>query len=262
MIRRPGRGFRRRRWHELREKRRRGIFLLPSLLTTGNLFCGFFALLLTVEHRYQEAALAIFVAMVMDLLDGRVARLMKATSQFGVEFDSLADVVSFCVAPGFLLYSFALHDLGRPAWFGAFLFVICGALRLARFNVQTGSVDRRFFIGLSTPAAAGVVASSVLLLAGEPLTRWAEVALAVTAYVAALLMVSTFRYWSFKEIDFARRRPVRTLLVVVLAVMIVATNHELFLFLLFAGYAISGPLRRIVVGRPAPAPVELGKETS
>ena len=122
---------------------RQGIFLFPSLLTTGNLFCGFFALLLAVEQRYIEAALAILVAMVMDLLDGRVARLMKATSQFGVEFDSLADVISFCVAPAFLFYSFALRPLGRAAWFGAFLFVICGALRLARFNVQTGVVDRR-----------------------------------------------------------------------------------------------------------------------
>src|SRR5919204_5932316 len=163
MIRRHTKAMRRRRWQELREKRSRGIFLLPSLLTTGNLFCGFFAMLLTMDDRYTEAAAAIFVAMVMDLLDGRVARLMKATSQFGVEFDSLADVVSFCVAPGFLVYSFALQDLGRPAWFGAFLFVICGALRLARFNVHTGTTDRRFFTGLSTPAAAGVVTSTVVL---------------------------------------------------------------------------------------------------
>jgi CDP-diacylglycerol--serine O-phosphatidyltransferase len=264
VIRRPGaRGPRRRRWQELREKRRHGVFLLPSLLTTGNLFCGFFALLLAANQRFPEAALAIFVAMVMDLLDGRVARLMKATSQFGVEFDSLADVVSFCVAPAFLLYAFALRDLGRPAWFGAFLFVICGALRLARFNVQTASVDRRFFVGLSTPAAAGIVASTVLLLSGEPLDAWVKVALAAGAYVAALLMVSTFRYWSFKEVDIARRYPVQTLLVVVLGIMIVATNHELFLFLLFAGYALSGPVRRLVVGRPAPVGGELGtKEVS
>ena len=109
-------------WQELHDRRRQGIFLFPSLLTTGNLFCGFFSLLLTVDHRYVEAALIIFLAMIMDLLDGRVARLMKATSQFGVEYDSLADVVSFCVAPAFLLYSFALHPLGRAAWFGAFLF--------------------------------------------------------------------------------------------------------------------------------------------
>src|SRR5262245_8186739 len=264
MIRRTGsRGPRRRRWQELREKRRSGIFLLPSLLTTGNLVCGFFALVLAAGERYEESALAIFVAMVMDLLDGRVARLMKATSQFGVEFDSLADVVSFCVAPAFLLYTFALKDLGRPAWFGAFLFVICGALRLARFNVQTATVDRRFFVGLSTPAAAGIVASSVLLLNDEPLVAWVKAALAAGTYLVALLMVSTFRYWSFKEIDVARRHPVQTLLVVVLGIMIVATNHELFLFLLFAGYALSGPVGRLVVGRPAPAPGELGpKEVS
>jgi len=254
MIRRHGKGPRRRRWHELRERRRQGIYLLPSLLTTGNLFCGFFALLLTSEQRYAEAALAIFVAMIMDLLDGRVARLMKATSQFGVEFDSLADVVSFCVAPGFLIYSFALSALGRPAWFGAFLFVICGALRLARFNVYTGTADRRFFVGLSTPAAAGVVAAAVILLQGQPAPRWLLIVIAVSTYLVALLMVSTFRYWSFKELDFARRRPLQTLLVVVLGVMIVATDYELFLFLIFAGYALSGPVRRLVIGRLPASP--------
>jgi CDP-diacylglycerol--serine O-phosphatidyltransferase len=262
--RRSRREYRRRRWNELREQRGRGIFLLPSLLTTGNLFCGFFALLLTVESRYAEASLAIFVAMVMDMLDGRVARLMKATSQFGVEFDSLADVVSFCVAPAFLIYSFALASLGRPAWFGAFLFVICGALRLARFNVYTGVTDRRFFVGLPTPAAAGVIVSTVLLLHHEEAPRWVLVAIAVGTYLTSLLMVSTFRYWSFKEIDFARRRPVQTLLVVVLSVMIVATNHELFPFLLFGIYAISGPARRLVMGRTIATPHgELGvKEPS
>jgi len=149
-----GKRARRRAWHELHERRRKSVFLLPSLLTTGNLFCGFFAMLLTADGRYTEATLAIFVAMIMDMLDGRVARLMKATSQFGVEYDSLADVISFGVAPAFLLYSFALRDLGRPAWFAAFLFVICGALRLARFNVITGSTDKRYFIGLPIPAGA------------------------------------------------------------------------------------------------------------
>ena len=261
MIRRH-KGPRRRRWHELRDKRRRGIVLLPSLLTTGNLFCGFFALLLTVEGRYADAALAIFVAMIMDLLDGRVARLMKATSQFGLEFDSLADVVSFCVAPAFLLYSYALKDLSRPAWFGVFLFVTCGALRLARFNVQTGTIDRRFFVGLSTPAAAGVVAATILLLGDAPPARWTQIALAAGAGVLALLMVSTFRYWSFKEVDFVRRRPLQTLLVVVLAVMIVATKHDLFLFVLFTGYALSGPVRRLVVGRPLAVPTELASKGS
>jgi CDP-diacylglycerol--serine O-phosphatidyltransferase len=256
-MRRPGKRPRRRPWQELRERRSQGIFLLPSLLTTGNLFCGFFALLLTVDHRYTEAAIAIFVAMIMDMLDGRVARLMKATSQFGVEFDSLADVVSFCVAPAFLLYTFALSGLGRAAWFGAFLFVICGALRLARFNVHTGTVDKRYFVGLPTPAAAGVAASTALLVQGEDLGRGPLVVIAIGTYLVALLMVSTFRYWSFKEIDFARRRPVQTLLVVVLAVMIVATKHDVFLFLGFLGYAVSGPVRRLVVGRtPAAVPTD------
>ena len=262
LMRRHGKRLRRRPWQELRERRGQGIFLLPSLLTTGNLFCGFFAIVLTVEYRYTEAALAIFVAMVMDMLDGRVARLMKATSQFGVEYDSLADVISFCVAPAFLLYCFALRDLGRAAWFAAFLFVICGALRLARFNVHTGTSDKRYFVGLPTPAAAAVPASVVILLQGDEPTRWMLGAIAVGTYLVALAMVSTFRYWSFKEVAFARRRPGQTLLVVVLAVMIVATKHDIFLFLVFAGYALSGPVRRLIVGRTPVAALEPGKEHS
>ena len=247
--RRHGKRARRRPWQELRERRRTGIYLLPSLLTTGNLFCGFFAMLLTVDARYAEAAVAIFVAMIMDALDGRVARLLRATSQFGVEYDSLADVVSFGVAPAFLLYAFALRDLGRPAWFAAFLFVICGGLRLARFNVFTGTTDKRFFVGLPIPAAAAVVCGTVIFLHDEELTRWMRGGIAVMTYLVALLMVSTFRYWSFKEVDWARRRPVQSLLIVVLAVMIVATKHEVFLFIVFTGYALSGPLWRLIGGR-------------
>jgi CDP-diacylglycerol--serine O-phosphatidyltransferase len=258
VIRRP-KGSRRRRWHELREKRGRGIVLLPSLLTTGNLFCGFFALLLTVEGRFVEAALAIFVAMVMDLLDGRVARLMKATSQFGVEFDSLADVVSFCVAPAFLVYSFALKDLSRPAWFGAFLFVICGALRLARFNVYSGVTDRRYFVGLPTPAAAGIACSTVLVLEGQEIGRWEAIAIAVGTVAVALLMVSTFRYYSFKEIDFARRRPAGVLVSLVVAALIVYMDWQWFPFLLFSIYVLSGPSRPVWARRgDAAAAIEQG----
>jgi len=238
------RGARRRRWQDLREQRRRGIFLLPSLLTTGNLFCGFLALILTTQRRFTEAAVAVLVAMVLDLLDGKVARLTKTTSQFGVEFDSLADVVSFCVAPAFMLYNLALAPLGRAAWLGAFLYVICGALRLARFNVYTGVVDRRYFVGLPTPAAAGMVVAVILLFDGvESLERWQAGAIAVGTYIVALLMVSTFRYWSFKEIDFARRRPVGLLLLVVLGVLIVATHPQWFLLALFSAYLLSGPTR-------------------
>ena len=238
-----GRGLRRRRWQQLREHPRRGIFLLPSLLTTGNLFCGFLALILTAESRFTEASIALFVAMVMDTLDGKVARLTRTTTQFGVEFDSLADVVSFCVAPAFMLYTLALGALGRAAWLGAFLFVICGALRLARFNVYSGVSDRRFFVGLPTPAAAGIVASVVLLFGSDEIGRALGTAIAAGTYVVAVLMVSTFRYYSFKEIDFARRRPTSVLLLVVLAVLIVATHPQWFLFTLFSAYVLSGLAR-------------------
>jgi len=241
-----GRGPRRRRpWQDLREHHRRGIFLLPSLLTTGNLFCGFLALVLTADGRLAEAAVAIFVAMVLDVLDGKVARLTRTTTQFGVEFDSLADVVSFCVAPAFMLYTMVLARLGRAAWLGAFLFVICGALRLARFNVHTGVSDRRYFVGLPTPAAAGIVASTVFLLGGDELPWWQAWAIAGGTYVVAVLMVSTFRYYSFKEIDLAQRRPAGVLLLVVLAVLIVATHPQWFLFLLFSAYLLSGPTRPV-----------------
>jgi CDP-diacylglycerol--serine O-phosphatidyltransferase len=249
-----GRGARRRRWQELREQPRRGIFLLPSLLTTGNLFCGFLAIILTTDGRFAEAAVALFVAMVLDILDGKVARLTKTTTQFGVEFDSLADVVSFCVAPAFMLYTFALGRLGRAAWLGAFLFVICGALRLARFNVYSGVSDRRYFVGLPTPAAAGIVASVMLLLGNDELHWWQGAAIAAGTYVVAILMVTTFRYYSFKEIDFARRRPTGVLLLMVLAVLIVATHPQWFLFLLFSAYVLSGPTRPVWARRREAAP--------
>jgi CDP-diacylglycerol--serine O-phosphatidyltransferase len=214
-------------------------------LTTGNLFCGFLALVLTAQARFIDAAVAIFVAMLLDILDGKVARLTRTTTQFGVEFDSLADVVSFCVAPAFMLYTLALGQLGRAAWLGAFLFVICGALRLARFNVHSGGSDRRYFVGLPTPAAAGIVAAVVLLFGNDEINRWQGAAIAAGTYIVAVLMVSTFRYYSFKEIDFARRRPTGVLLLVVLTVLIVATHPQWFLFLLFSAYVLSGPTRPV-----------------
>jgi CDP-diacylglycerol--serine O-phosphatidyltransferase len=236
---------RRRRWQELREHPRRGIFLLPSLLTTANLFCGFLAIVLSAQARFVEAAVAVFVGMVLDILDGKVARLTRTTTQFGVEFDSLADVVSFCVAPAFMLYSLALSQAGRVAWLGSFLFVICGALRLARFNVHQGVTDRRYFVGLPTPAAAGLVAATALLLEGVEIARWQAAAISVGTVVVALLMVSTFRYYSFKEVDFARRKPAQVLVLVVLGVLIVATHPQWFLFILFSLYLLSGPTRPV-----------------
>jgi CDP-diacylglycerol--serine O-phosphatidyltransferase len=169
--------------------------------------------------------------------------MTKSTSGFGIQYDSLVDLVAFGVAPGIMVYLWALKDFKQFGWAAAFLFVVCGALRLARFNVYSGVTDRRYFVGLSTPAAAGMVCSTVLLLDGEELTRWHGMAISVGTYLVALLMVSTFRYYSFKDVDFARRRPVGVLLVVVLGLLIVATHPQWFLFLLFSVYLLSGPTR-------------------
>ncbi len=251
-----------RRWPGLRERRRQTIFLLPGLLTTGNLLCGFYAIVLTLDGYHVWAALALFVAMVMDMLDGKVARLTRTTTQFGVEFDSLADVVSFGVAPALLLYAWALAPLGRVGAGAAFLYVICGALRLARFNVLTGITDRRYFIGLPIPGAAGTVASMVLFFGPVAFGRAELFALACATYLLAFLMVSNLRYYSFKELDFAKRHPVGVLLIVVLAVLIVAAHPQLFLFLAFGVYALSGPARRLVLRRREPAPPRVLREAS
>jgi CDP-diacylglycerol---serine O-phosphatidyltransferase len=252
-VRRRPAGLRRRRWSELRERRRQTIFLLPGLLTTGNLLCGFIAILLTIDRRFQWAALALFAGMVMDILDGKVARLTRTTTQFGVEFDSLADVVSFGLAPALLMYTWALVDLweigkgaGRIGAGAAFLFTLCAALRLARFNVLTGVSDRRYFVGLPSPGAAGTVAAVVLFLDRIELGRPGLFALASATYLLAFLMISNLRYYSFKELDFAKRHPVGVLLVAVLGVLIVVANAETFAFLVFAVYAMSGPARWLV----------------
>jgi CDP-diacylglycerol--serine O-phosphatidyltransferase len=254
-------GLRARRWSELRERRRQTIFLLPGLLTTGNLLCGFYAIVLTLDGYHQWAALALCVAMVMDVLDGKVARLTRTTTQFGVEFDSLADVVSFGVAPALLLYSWALAPLGRVGAGAAFLFVICGALRLARFNVLTAITDRRYFIGLPIPGAAGTVASAVLFFGTPEFGRPETFALAAATYLLAFLMISDIRYYSFKELDFAKRHAFGVLLVVVLAILIVAAHPQLLLFLAFAVYALSGPVRRLLLGKREPAPPRVLRET-
>jgi CDP-diacylglycerol--serine O-phosphatidyltransferase len=255
-VRRRPPGFRRRRWSELRERRGQTIFLLPGLLTTGNLLCGFSAILLATQGRHQWAALALFAGMLMDILDGKVARLTRTTTQFGVEFDSLADVVSFGVAPAILMYLWALDRMwafgngaGRAAAGAAFLFVLCAALRLARFNVLTGVSDRRYFMGLPSPGAAGTVAAVVLFLDGAALGRLGLFALASATYVLALLMISNIRYYSFKELDFAKRHPFGVLLVTVLGALIVVANAETFAFLVFAAYVLSGPARWLATRR-------------
>jgi CDP-diacylglycerol--serine O-phosphatidyltransferase len=222
--------------------KRRGVYLLPNLFTTGNLLSGFYAVIAVFNADYIAAAIAILVATVFDVLDGRVARLTKTTSKFGVEYDSLADLVSFGVAPGLLIYSWALTNYGRIGWVAAFLFVACGALRLARFNVQVGTVESRYFVGLPIPAAAGLIAATVLL-DDHILRLGAEMKpllIVVMTYVLAFLMVSNLRYWSLKGVEMRDRRPFRVLVAAVLVVMVVTAAPQVMLFALFALYAVSG----------------------
>lgn len=246
------------------EVRRRGVYLIPNLFTTGNLFSGFYSVIAVFNADFTRAAVAILVAMVFDSLDGKSARLTKSTSRFGVEYDSLSDVVSFGVAPGLLIYSWALNNYGRLGWLAGFLFVVCGALRLARFNVQAPSIDSKFFVGLPIPAAAGVIASLVLL-DNHILRLGAEIkpiVIVAITYVLAFLMVSTFRYRSFKEVGLARK-PFHALVTAVLFLIVLLAEPQVMLFVVFAGYALSGmierPLRallRRIAPRSEPRPSE------
>ena len=226
---------------------RQGIYLVPNLLTTGNLFSGFYAIVAVFNANYLHAALAILIAMAFDFLDGKSARLTKTTSRFGVEYDSLADLVSFGVAPGILIYSWALSHFGRAGWVAAFLFVVCGALRLARFNVQSGSGESKYFLGLPIPAAAGVIASLVvldlhILRLGSEIKPFLILGF---IYGLAFLMVSTFRYRSFKDFHLGNRKPFHVLVSAVLGIIVLAAAPQVMLFALFAGYALSGPAEQL-----------------
>ena len=247
----------------LRE-RSRGIYLLPNLLTTGGLFSGFYAILAAASGNFENACIAVLVAALFDGLDGRVARLTGTTSEFGVQYDSLADLVSFGMAPSLVMYHWALAGfradgpvLAKAGWAAAFLYAACAALRLARFNTQVGSVDKRWFIGLASPAAAGLMVSFVWAMntfgyAGPGL-RWE--ALVVTV-VAGLLMVSRFRFWSFKGLPGPYRVPFIVPLLVVLLVAGLFVAQAKGLLAITAVYALSGPLywAWIRLRRRSPAP--------
>lgn len=219
---------------------RRGIYLLPSAFTVANVFCGFYSIISSIRGELGFAGILIGVGILLDTLDGRVARMANASSEFGKEFDSLADQVSFGVAPMILAFQWGLQLWPRVGWLIGFLFVICGAMRLARFNTQDSSTDRRFFVGLPIPAAAGVIASLVYRFP-EPMTSKTE-AIAILALVTALsfLMVSKLRYYSFKDFDIKKRHP--NLVIVFLALLIVAvfTHPEVMLLLMASVYLASG----------------------
>ncbi len=216
------------------------IYVLPNLMTTGNLFCGFFAIIQALKSNFIYGAYAIVAAAIFDLLDGRLARLTRSTSKFGAEYDSLCDLVSFGVAPGIMLFQWALNPFGRLGWIACFLFVTCGALRLARFNVQANIVEKNYFQGLPIPMAAGIVASSILAFQDLELGASGNVGLLVMTVLLAFVMVSNFRYRSFKDLDLKERMPFRYLLLGVGVLVIVALRPEVMLFVLFFGYAILG----------------------
>lgn len=228
---------------------RKGVFLLPNLITTGGLFAGFFSVIASVRGDYQQAAIAILVANVCDILDGRVARLTNTSTRFGIEYDSLADVIAFGVAPGVLIYTWGLSQWGTMGWLAASTYVACGALRLARFNVQYETSEKRHFLGLPIPAAAEVIASIVLLhhyLGGDgEVTK--RVTLLLITYALAGLMVSSFKYFSFKEGELLRRQPFWSLVAVVFVLALVTAFPQVMLFLGFGGYAASAPLRWLYV---------------
>ncbi len=216
------------------------IYILPNLMTTGNMFCGFFAVIQAMRQNFIFAAYAIVVAAVFDQLDGRLARLTRSTSKFGAEYDSLCDLVSFGVAPAIMLYMWALQPFDRLGWMACFLFIACGAIRLARFNVQVNIVEKNYFQGLPIPMAAGIVASSVLAFDDLELEAWGHQGLLMMTLLLAIVMVSTFRYRSFKDLDLKERMPFRYLIIGVSLLCVVALKPEVMLFVLFMTYAVLG----------------------
>ncbi|HVK56994.1 MAG TPA: CDP-diacylglycerol--serine O-phosphatidyltransferase [Burkholderiales bacterium] len=221
--------------------RRRGIYILPNLFTTGGLFSGFFAIVQGMNGRFEMAAVAIFLAMVLDGLDGRVARLTHTQSAFGAEYDSLADMVAFGVAPALVMYSWALSGLGKWGWLAAFIYCAGAALRLARFNVQLDVADKRYFTGLPSPSAAALLAGLVWVLHEYQISGSDASWYAWTATIfAGLTMVSNVRYYSFKDINLRKSVPFWALLLIVFAWLFISIDPPRVLFGLFVAYSLSG----------------------
>jgi len=227
--------------------RRRGIYILPNLFTTGALFSGFFAIVQGMNERFEVAAVAVFIAMVLDGLDGRVARLTHTQSAFGAEYDSLSDMVSFGVAPALVMYSWALSGLGKWGWLAAFIYCVGAALRLARFNTQLDVADKRYFTGMPSPSAAALVTGMVWVLhdyqiPGREVSWYAWV---VTVF-AGVTMVSNFRFYSFKDINLRKSVPFWVLLLIVLVWLFISIDPPRVLFGLFVAYALSGYVMWII----------------
>jgi len=235
---------------EKRLPRRRGIYLLPNLFTTGAMFSGFYAITSAMGGRFETAVIAIFVAMILDGMDGRVARLTNTQSEFGAQYDSLSDMVSFGAAPALVMYLWAFSSLGKAGLFAAFVHTAGGALRLARFNTQLATADKNYFQGLPSPAAAAILAGFIWICLEYKydieLLKYFALGLTVST---GLLMVSNFRYWSFKKIDLKGKVPFIVAIAVMLGIAFVMAQPQTMLFLFFLGYAISGPVITLVMRR-------------
>lgn len=226
----------------VKNRRKRGIYLLPNILTTTNLFCGFYSTIASMRGEFEQAAFAVVIAMVLDSLDGRIARMTNTMSKFGAEYDSLADLIAFGVAPAILAYSWALYAYGKWGWLAAFLFVVCGALRLARFNIQIAIIESRVFNGLPIPGAASVIATGVMFyyyLGGAGKIH--NFSIMIVTIALALLMVSNVKYYSFKDLNFFSRKPFMSFVAIVIIMIIVAAEPQITLFTFSAGYGLSGP---------------------
>jgi CDP-diacylglycerol--serine O-phosphatidyltransferase len=228
--------------------RRRGLYLLPNLLTTGAMFAGFYAIVAGINGNFEAAAIAIFIAMILDGMDGRVARLTNTQSDFGVQYDSLSDMVSFGLAPALVIYQWSLSGLGKLGWLGAFVYAAAAALRLARFNTQASTADKRYFQGLPSPSAAALIAGTVWC--GEYFSINGVASFTLFAFpatmVAGILMVSNIRYHSFKRFDLRGRKPFVAGLVIVMIFVLIASEPPLVLFLLALIYAVSGPVLTLI----------------
>jgi CDP-diacylglycerol--serine O-phosphatidyltransferase len=230
-----------------KKRLRRGIFLLPNLFTTAALFAGFYAIVAAMNGQFDVASAAIFVAMVMDGADGRIARMTNTQSAFGAEYDSLSDVISFGLAPALVTYEWALSGMGKLGWLAAFFYAAATALRLARFNTQLGTADKRFFQGLPCPMAAAVIAGLVWLATDYGASGQTMIPIAfITTVLTGVLMVSNTRYYSFKDLDLRGRVPFISVLAVVLLFVFISTDPPLVLFLASLGYAISGPVLTLI----------------
>ena len=242
-----------------REDRRRGIYVLPNLVTTASLFCGFYAIIAAISGNFYHAALSILIAAVLDGLDGRIARLTRTTSAFGIQYDSLSDLIAFGLAPGILVFLWALKPFNRFGWMAAFLYVVCGALRLARFNVQTGQISNKFFVGLPIPASATIVATTILFIyqiGGTGSTGY--LAVLILIYILSFLMVSNIPYPSFKGMKLGERRSFNFLVAVVLVFVLVALEPFVMLSVGILGYVLSGPVLALyrLKKKPVPEAVE------